>query len=141
MLAISCASCTSSGCAAALEKLVGPPSSALRQDFVSYTARALGTEWRESQRQLLLSWQSEVLVCDCAPGSGKSTILKAIILQVLRPLPSAEHVKLIVSVPNKDLAKQTLEGVCACADAMGLPRNVTRIGSKNYVSGLLFYRF
>ena len=117
-----------SGCAIVLQRLFGDPGSLLRKEFMEYTSKILNKPWNPSQTKLLLNASSEVLISDSAPGAGKSTVIQAFLLQVLRTRPDLSRIKIIVAAPNKNLAKDTLQGIQTNAKKACLPCYATRIG-------------
>ena len=66
-----------------------------------------------------------MLVADSAPGAGKTTIIMAICLGVLR---SSSPCRVLIAQPNKALCKELVDRLRRTAEQSQLPPAISRVG-------------
>ena len=113
--------------APAICSIWGAPASAERHEFICWTEKVMNKGWKPSQRDFLSNWGCHLTVADSAPGSGKTTLIMAICLQVLR---HSEPCRIFIAQPNKALCGELVDRLVRLALQAKLFPEITRVGIK-----------
>ena len=104
---------------------LGTKHSPQRFDLLARAERFLALTLRTTQRNFVLSLNSDVVEAQAVPGAGKTTLIEVLVVMVLLHSPD---IKLLIVEPTRDMCAVAEARLRRSAAKAGFERAVARIG-------------